>query len=142
MSTDDPRTSAAIIPYRDPSGRFTSDNNPGRIPGTKNRVSNEALQAVRNMKDEAIQQLREKLIAGDWNALQFVLERILPRGRLVELNDASPADVKAALVNGTLTASEAKDVATALSKLAEIGELAEIKAKLLELERATLRDGK
>lgn len=76
---DDPRspvksrTSAAIVPInngRDAAGKFITGN-PGRVPGSKNRVSNEALRAVRDMKDEAIAQLREKLIAGDWNALQF-----------------------------------------------------------------------
>lgn len=75
--TVDHRSSAAIVPIdgRDQSGRFTSGaGNIGRIPGSKNRISNEALQAVKSMKDEAIQQLREKLIAGDWNALQFILD--------------------------------------------------------------------
>lgn len=133
--TADPRLSATVIPYQDATGKFAKGN-PGRIPGSKNRISNEALQSVRDMKDDAILQLREKLIAGDWNALQFILERILPRGRLVELDSATPAAIMDGIATGTLTTEEAKNLATVLEKVAAIEEVTELRSRIERLEQA------
>lgn len=136
-NADNSRSSAEILPIsgRDSSGRFTAGaGNVGRAVGSKNRVSNEALQAVRDMKDEAIQQLREKLAAGDWNALQFILERILPKGRLVEIDAASPQAITTALASGSLTTGEAKDLASVLEKLASIEAISALNERLEALE--------
>lgn len=128
-------TSGAIVQLqRDSQGRILPGSG-GRPAGSKNRVSNEALAAVRNMKDEAIAQLQTRLQAGDWNALQFVLEKILPRGRLIEINAASPSAVTDALANGLLTSEEAKNIATVLEKLASIEEINELRQRLEKLER-------
>ncbi|MER9854537.1 MULTISPECIES: hypothetical protein [unclassified Mesorhizobium] len=133
--TAEPRTSTVV---QLPNGRF-APGNPGRVPGSKNKISNEAIAAIKDMKDEAITQLREKLIAGDWDAVTFVLERILPKGRTVELTDTSPSSIATALANGEIGPDEARSIATALARLNEIGELADIRAKLEQLEK--LLDG-
>lgn len=94
------------------------------------------------MKDEAIEQLRTKLRRGDWDALSFVLERIVGKGRVVELDgDMSPDTIAAAFSEGLLTPVEAKDIATALARLSEVGEIAELRAKLDELEKRLGGDG-
>lgn len=139
-NADNSRSSTAILPItgRDASGRFTTGaGNVGRTVGSKNRVSNEALQAVRSMKDEAIEQLRVRLSAGDWNALQFILERILPRGRLIEIDATSPQAIADALATGTLTSDEAKNLATVLEKLASIEEITELRKRIEALESFT-----
>lgn len=138
--TDNPRSSAEIVPInngRDASGRFTTGaGNVGRPVGSRNKISNEALASVKSMKDEAIEQLREKLIAGEFAAILFVLERVLPKGRTIELSDATPEAISNALVSGELTTVEAKDVATALAKLSEISELQQLRERLEALEKA------
>lgn len=134
--TDNLRNSADIVPInngRDATGRFAAGN-PGRTPGSKNRISNEALRAVKDMKDEAIIQLRAKLESGDWDAIIFVLSRILPKDRTVELSDVSPSSIATALADGTLTPDEARNIATAISRLKDIDQLDEMRARLDELE--------
>ncbi|TPK17742.1 hypothetical protein [Mesorhizobium sp. B2-5-7] len=122
-----------------PNGRF-APGNPGRIPGSKNKISNEAMSAIKDMKDAAIEQLRSKLERGDWDAITFILERILPKGRSVELEDTSPTSIAKALAEGHLTPDETRSIATALKSLQDVTELAEIRAKLDELEKL-LSDG-
>jgi len=134
--TDNPRSSADIVSInngRDATGRFAAGN-PGRIPGSKNRISNEALRAVKNMKDEAIQQLRSKLESGDWDAIVFVLSRVLPKDRTVSISDISPNAIATALVEGEISPDEARNIATAISRLKEIDQLDELRARLDELE--------
>ncbi|KGE84303.1 hypothetical protein LW14_03735 [Rhizobium sp. H41] len=69
-----------------------------------------------------------------------MLDKLLPTNRAIEFEDATPEDVKEALKAGDISAAEAKDIATALAKLAEIGELSEMKERLAALEKA-LQDG-
>ncbi|RUV62628.1 hypothetical protein EOA64_11355, partial [Mesorhizobium sp. M1A.F.Ca.IN.022.02.1.1] len=104
-----------------PNGRF-APGNPGRKPGSKNKISNEALTAIKSMKDVAIEQLRSKLERGDWDAITFILERILPKGRSVELDDTSPATIATALAEGHLTPDETRSIAMALKSLQDVTE--------------------
>ena len=127
----EPRTSTVV---HLPNGRF-APGNPGRKPGSKNKISNEALTAIKSMKDVAIEKLRSKLERGDWDAITFILERILPKGRSVELDDTSPATIATALAEGHLTPDETRSIAAALKSLQDVTELAEIRAKLDELEK-------
>lgn len=119
---------------RDDRGRF-APGSPGRLPGTRNRVSAQALRDVKSMADIAVAELRRRLAEHDWQAVLFVLDRALPKGRSVELDGVTPSDIASHLINGDITTAEAKDIAIALSKLAEIGEIAEIRAKIEALER-------
>ena len=115
------------------NGQFAPGSG-GRPRGTRNKVSNAALQSVKAMSDEAIQQLKAKLASGDWQAICFVLERILPRGRIIELDGVSPQDVLSQMIEGEISCVEAKDIATALRNLTEISELKEIAERLKLLE--------
>ncbi len=117
-----------------PTGKF-APGNPGRPKGSRNKVSNAALQAVKGMSDDAITQLKSRLDAGDWQAITFVLERILPRGRLIELDGISPEDVMSQMLSGEVTTLEAKEISAALKNLNEINDLKEVKEKLAFLER-------
>lgn len=134
-NSDIPRSFTVVDGGRDANGRFTSGaGNIGRVPGSRNRVSNEALKAVRDMKDDAIAILREKLIARDWNAVLFVLERTLPKGRMIELDAATPAAITDALITGQLTSEEAKHLATVLEKIASIAAVDELRERIAALE--------
>lgn len=123
---------------RSTDGRFTHGN-AGRKPGSKNRQSLQAIKKLREMSDEAFEKLRENVSNGDQRAIEFVLSRILPSGRVLEI-EATPAGVVAALEDGVLTGDEARHLTTALSKLAELEDLQSVKEKVEELE-ALLRNG-
>ncbi|TPM21640.1 hypothetical protein [Mesorhizobium sp. B2-3-5] len=119
---------------RVPGGQFALGN-PGRKPGSKNKISNEVLQSLCDMRADAVQKLRELIMAGDFKAISYVLDKILPRDRSVELDDTSPAAIATALAEGHLTPDEARSVAATLNSLQGMTELADIRAKLDELEK-------
>lgn len=134
MSDNVAKLQVPAIP-RNNDGRFAKGS-PGRIKGAKGKKSREALEAVKSFGPDALQKLWEAVHAGERWAIEFVLDKILPTSRTVEFDDVTPDDVTEALRNGDISASEAKDIATALAKLAEIGELAELKSRLSALEDA------
>jgi len=124
---------------RDVGGRFLTGQG-GRPVGTKNKISRDALAAVRSMKDDAIKQLGQLVANGDLKAIVFVLDRILPQGRTVELDDVHPSTVADMLQTGELTPHEVRDIASAVRDLRELEDLEQIRAKLIELE-AIVIDG-
>ncbi|MBI0476108.1 hypothetical protein D9601_12180 [Sphingomonas sp. MA1305] len=69
-------------------------------------------------------------------AIAYALDRILPRGRPVELDSADPLAVADSLASGEITSGEAKDIATALAKLRDVAEIDDLRARLDELEQA------
>lgn len=121
-------------PKRDEHGRFLPGHG-GRPPNSRNRVSSEALAAVKSMKDEAIERLRQRLENNDWAALQFVLERVLPKGRVLEIDATSPSAIIEALSSGTMTTDEAANLAKVLQHLATIEETTELRKRIEHLER-------
>ncbi|WP_198354289.1 hypothetical protein [Sphingomonas sp. MA1305] len=128
----DPRTSTDS---RDALGRF-GPGNPGRRVGSKNKLSRDTLHAVQNLAGEAVHALRLRIAAGDMTAIAYALDRILPRGRPVELDSADPLAVADSLASGEITSGEAKDIATALAKLRDVAEIDDLRARLDELEQA------
>lgn len=140
MSADDAATSSVVQFQRDGHGKFLPGSG-GRVKGSRNRVSNEALQAVKGMKDDAIQQLRSKLDKGDWDAIVFVLSRVLPKNRSIELEATDATTIATALANGELTPEEAADIAATIAKLNEIGELEQLRSRIADLEKMVAGDG-
>lgn len=117
------------------AGRFAKGG-AGRPKGAKSKVNREALETIKSYGPLAMQKLYEAINVGERWAIEFVLTKILPVGRTVEFEDLTPDDITAALRAGDITLAEAKDASAALAKLAEVGELADIKDKLAELEQA------
>ena len=111
----------------------------GRLPGSKNRVSSAALQAVKDMSSEAVQGLRIRVRAGELAAIVYVLDRVLPKGRTVELLSTDPLAISDAVAAGELTASEAKELAAALASLRDLAEIDDLRARIDELERAVAK---
>lgn len=126
---------------RTASGRFGAGN-PGRPKGAKGRHSRMMLERVKAMGDDAMTALFEAVKRREKWAVEFVLLRILPNNaRSIEFEGMTPDDVSEALKNGDITPAEAKEIATALAKLMEISDVAELKAKLAELEQAVNAKG-
>ena len=86
----EPQITAPMPSGCDGSGRFTPGN-PFTRRGSKNKVSRDALTAVQDLSSLAIMRLRERIEAGDMQAIKLTLGYTLPRGgRTIELNTASP----------------------------------------------------
>lgn len=132
-NSDNSATSSVVQLQRSVDGRFAPGSG-GRPRGSKNRISNEALQAVKSMKDRAIIELQKKLEDGNWDAIVFVLSRILPKDRTISIDDVSPVAIATALAEGEITPDEARSIASAISRLREIDQLDEMRARLDELE--------
>lgn len=86
------------------------------------------------MGDAALQQLWAAIHRSEWQAVEFVLRRILPADRAVELEGFTVDDLKDALINGDISSSEGKTLAAVLRDISEVESLDEIKRRLAELE--------
>lgn len=123
---------------RDEAGRWLPGHG-GRPKGARNKLSRDTLHAVQNLAGEAVLALRLRINAGDMAAIAFALDRVLPKGRMVELDSTDPNAVADGLASGEITTAEAKDIATALAKLRDVAEIDDLKARLDELEQAVSR---
>lgn len=123
---------------RDALGRF-GPGNPGKPVGarSKNQVSRAALTAVQGLSSLAILKLRERIDAGDMQAIRLCLEFTLPRnGRAIELDSADPSAWADALAHGEISPDEAARAAQALAKLSDVAEMEDLRKRLDELETA------
>lgn len=135
MNADAPANNSVIQLQRLPDGKFAPGSG-GRPKGARNKISSAAIAAIKDMSDDALAKLKERVMASDLQAIMYVLDRVLPKGRSVEFNDVTPDGIAQLLADGLITSGEAKDVATALKALADVGKLAELEERLAELETA------
>lgn len=128
---------------RDPRGRFASvPANIGRPLGAKGQHNREMLRKVKELAPTALQKLSDALDRGERFAVEFVLNRVLPQSRTIDLEGATVDDVKAALQNGDISTVEAKEMSATLAKLNEISELSDLRARLEELEKLLLQQAR
>lgn len=126
-------TTETIIP-RGPGGQF-APGGPGRLPGTKNRHSLAALQAVQALSSESIAKLKERIEASDMAAIRFVLEYTLPRGgRAIDLGTSDPNAIVDAMAHGDISPDEAARMAQAVKTVGDAAEMKELKKQVEELE--------
>jgi len=118
---------------RDSLGRFAKGNS-GRPFGAKNKASREVLNKVKAMEEGAIQKLWEAVCLGEQWAVTFVLSKLLPNGRTIELEGLTPKDLQEALTCGDISPEEGRILVNILKNLNEIESLDQIKEKLEELE--------
>ena len=136
--TDNARKSTG---YNDPAtGRFVSGPaNKGRPKGSKNRVSRAAMEKIKELGPLAFEKLQENLDRGDMRAVEFVLNRVLPAGRALEI-DATVEGIRDHLENGDFSESEARAIANVMEKLQRVEKVEELERRLNELT-ALLKDG-
>jgi hypothetical protein len=119
--------------YHDSKGRF-APGNPGKPKGTLNKApSRYALQCAEHAP-LAFQVLHDRLVAGDLKAALFVLQRVLPSERLIELPSSDPSAWADAMADGLVSPTEAAKAASALNTLASAAEVKDLMARLDELE--------
>lgn len=135
QSVDFPTYTAA----RNPDGTWASGN-PGRKPGSKNKFAATTMEQIKGLKDDAIASLAVQVKNGNMDAVRFILERIVGRNRTIELDGGSPADVTNALIDGDISAEEAKAIATVVEKLRRVQDMDDLTERLDAVEKL-LRDG-
>ena len=113
--------------------------NIGRPLGAKGQYSREMLRKVKDLAPTAFQKLCDALDRGGRWGVEFVLNRILPQSRTIELEGTSVDDVKAALQSGDISTAEAKELSVTLEKLNDIGELSDLRARLAKFEKLLLQ---
>jgi hypothetical protein len=118
---------------KDDLGRFATGN-AGKPRGAISRVNRELFDQVRQLAPTAIEKLREAVNKSEKWAVEFVLNRVIPQTRAVELFDATPDDIKQALISGELTAAECRELSEAIAKLKGITEIDEHRELLSSLE--------
>ena len=120
---------------RDKQGRFAKGNS-GRPLGSRNKTPRAVLNQIKAMDQMAIQKLWQAVCMHEKWAIEFVLNKILPVSRTVELEGLTPDDLRAALSEGDISPDEGKNIAAILKTLREIESLDEIRERLDDLEAA------
>jgi hypothetical protein len=136
-------------------GRPFQPGNPGRPPGSKNRVTRMLEQLVAGEAEELSQKMIALAMQGNVPCLEFFLERLLPkrRGRPLDLQLPSingthdlmraMTAVAAAVNDGAVTAEEVADLVHMFDVYANIITIHDLNVRLeaLESEAKKRRDG-
>jgi hypothetical protein len=72
-------------PQQQPRGRPFAPGNPGRRPGSKNKTTRVAEALLNDEAPKLVRKAIELAKAGDGQMLRFLLDRILPKQRSIEL---------------------------------------------------------
>ena len=122
------------ISGKDQRGRFAVGN-AGKPRGAVSHVTRELSAKIRELGPTAIEKLIVAVNNSEKWALEFVLNRLIPAGRIIQLHNAEPEDISEALKSGDISSSEAAELSTTLAKLNEIGELNDYRSSLAEIEK-------
>lgn len=128
-----PPTYALPDYQRDSAGKFLPGSG-GRPKNSRNAVSRRAIAEIHTLSDAAMQGLKDNIAAKDQKAIQYVLDRILPAGRIVEI-DATADGITEAIAEGALSISELKEIAAAIGSLKSLSELEQMREEMAELRR-------
>jgi hypothetical protein len=81
----DEYTKSEHLGERTPRGRPFAKGNSGRRPGSKNKTTIIGQALLKEAEEELLRKAIEMAKAGDGPMLKFLLERILPKERYIEL---------------------------------------------------------
>ncbi len=121
-------------PWRNADGTF-GRGNPGKPKGARHRASKAEIERLRSRSDRMWALVDQKLAEGCTKTLLFLLARILPDARTVELDTADPGALAEAVTDGTMTSTEANRISQSLKHLKEIETVDAIAERLSEIER-------
>ena len=132
-------------------GRPFANGNPGRKPGSKNRTTLVAAALLEGEAEELVRKAVELAKAGDVAMLKFLLDRILPRERLIKLDlpgmefadDVVEAlgAVMQAVSEGKISPSEGAAIATLINSYTQTINMAD-GVKRLDLLEAQIKGGR
>jgi hypothetical protein len=132
-ATDQPRRPGTFRP-----------GNPGRPPGTRNKATLAALALLEGEAEALTRRCVELALAGDPTALRLVLDRLLPKGRVIRLDlplrtladlDRATEAVRGALAEGTVTLDEVATLTGLIEARRRLLETTELERRLATLEQ-------
>jgi hypothetical protein len=124
-------------------GRPFAKGNPGRKPGSKNKTTLIGQALLKEAEEQLLRKAIEMAKAGDGPMLKFLLDRILPKERCIELpapdHDCDPVERCEAIVDavsaGRITPNEAASLVTVAGGHARIIDLSEVDERLEAIEK-------
>ena len=136
---NDRSTTATATPWRFRPG------NPGRPIGARNKATLAALALLEGEAEALTRKAIELALSGDSVALKLVLDRLLPKGRAIQLDlplrtladlDQAADTVRRALAEGTITLDEVGALTNLLEARRRVIETTELERRLAALEAA------
>lgn len=118
-------------------GNKAGGRKPGSV-GAKTKFSNELHDELKAFVPLAKTSLQIHLENGNWRAVEFVLSRFLPVGRLVDLGSTDAMAYADALATGQITFDELNKAASGLKIVADTDAIAGLIVRLEELETLLL----
>lgn len=143
MTDPNGKITTPSYPYNDPSNRgHFKHGNPGRPVGAKGKPTAKAItEALETRRDSALIALDRLLALGDPRAVLFVVDRLLPKGRSTPMHGLAAEDIEAAIMDGSISAAEARELAQALVAVRSLRDLDEMAETLRKLEALFERGG-
>jgi hypothetical protein len=136
------------VPVHKPRGRPFQSGNPGRPPGSKNKVTRALEQLAEGQAEQVFQKLIEQALAGDVPSQKIFLDRVYPppKGRPINVRippingpqDAlsSIAAIFSAIREGQLTPDEIGALSLVVGRFIQIIELQDHERRIAALEQA------
>ncbi len=125
-------------------GRPFEKGNPGRPRGSKNRTTAIAQALLANEEIELVRKAMDLAKAGDVQMLKFLLDRLLPKERLIKVDiprldfadeaiDAMAA-ISGAIAEGQITPSEGAALSSMISGYSRTLDVAELSKRIEAIE--------
>ena len=136
------------IPGAKPRGRPFQSGNPGRPPGSKNKVTRALDQLAEGQAEQVFQKLTEQALAGDVPSQKIVLDRVYPPPKARPINVPIPpingpqdalsaiAAIFSAIGQGQLTPDETTALSLVVGRFIQIIELQDHERRIAALEQA------
>ena len=135
-------------------GRPFKPGNPGRPPGSKNRVTQMLEQLAEGQAEQLYQKVLKGALAGNVRCQQLLLDRIWPARKGQPINVIMPpinssqdalaaiAAICTALGEGRLTPDEITALSSVIGRSIQVIELQDVERRIAALEEAHKRDEK
>ena len=123
-------------------GRPFAKGNPGRKPGSKNKTTVIGHALLKEAEEKLLQKAIEMAEGGDGPMLKFLLDRLLPKDRCIELSANDGCDlverceaILEAVCAGRIAPNEAATLASLFASYVRIVEFAELDERLQAIEK-------
>lgn len=126
---------------RGSDGRF-GPNNRGKPPGTLNKAGKGEIDRLRARSERVWQVIDQRLAEGCVKTALFLLARMLPDQRVVELESVQPEDVAAAVADGEITIAEAAKLAATVRSLRDVEQMDDMRQRLDSIEALLAAKGR
>ncbi len=133
---------------RKPRGRPFEPGNPGRPPGSKNKITQMVEQLAEGQAEQLVQKVLDLAQAGDVSCLRMMLDRLWPPRKGQPVNVVMPpintsqdvfpaiASIWTAIREGRLTPDEASALSIVIDRSIQAIELHDIAKRIAALEEA------